>query len=141
MNITDVRVKLVSDRRDKLLAYATITVDDCIVIRDLKIIAGPRGRFVAMPSRKLSGHCPGCGSKNRLMARFCNDCGARLPSTVEAGGSGRQRVRLYADIAHPIHQRGRDEIQDVVLRAYDDEVEQARRADYVPQSFDGLDYE
>ena len=139
MNITDVRVKLVSDRRDKLLGFATITVDDCIVIRDLKVIDGPRGRFVAMPSRKLSGHCPRCRSKNQLLARFCNDCGARLPSVGAVKDN--QRMRLYADIAHPIHQKGRDEIQRRVLRAYDDELARSQEQDYVPQRFEGLDYD
>lgn len=132
-------MKLVDDRRDKLRGFATITVDDCIVIRDLKIIDGPRGRFVAMPSRKLSAHCPRCRGKNPLTARYCNDCGARQPRVHDV--HDRRRGRLYADIAHPIHQRGRDEIQRLVLDAYDRERRRSERSDYVPQAFDGLDYD
>lgn len=50
MEITDVRVFPVDE--DKLKGYATITFDDCFVVRDLKIIAGTSGLFVAMPSKK-----------------------------------------------------------------------------------------
>ena len=50
MQITDVRVFPVEE--EKLKGYATITFDDCFVIRDLKIISGTSGLFVAMPSKK-----------------------------------------------------------------------------------------
>jgi stage V sporulation protein G len=50
MDITEVRVFPVSEER--LKAYATITFDDCFIIRDLKIIDGNNGLFVAMPSKK-----------------------------------------------------------------------------------------
>ena len=52
MNITEVRVFPVRKEDDKLKAFATITLDDCFVIRDLKVIHGGTGLFVAMPSRK-----------------------------------------------------------------------------------------
>ena len=50
MEITEVRVFPVNE--DKLKAYVTITFDNCFVIRDLKIINGNSGFFVAMPSKK-----------------------------------------------------------------------------------------
>lgn len=50
MEITEVRVHLRNE--EKLKAYATITFDKCFVVRDLKIIQGNNGMFVAMPSRK-----------------------------------------------------------------------------------------
>ncbi len=50
MDITEVRVFPVNEER--LKAYATITFDDCFIIRDLKIIDGNNGLFVAMPSKK-----------------------------------------------------------------------------------------
>ncbi len=51
MDITDVRVrKVVTSSRMK--AIATITFDDCFVVRDIKVIDGQNGLFVAMPSRK-----------------------------------------------------------------------------------------
>ena len=36
----------------KLKAVASITIDDCFVIHDIKIIEGSEGYFIAMPSRK-----------------------------------------------------------------------------------------
>lgn len=50
MNITDVKVFLVDE--DKLRAYVTITLDHCFVVRDLKVIQGTVGLFVAMPAKK-----------------------------------------------------------------------------------------
>ncbi len=50
MDITEVRISLRDDA--KLKAFASITLDDCFVIRGLKIIQGQTGTFVAMPSRK-----------------------------------------------------------------------------------------
>jgi stage V sporulation protein G len=50
MQVTEVRVFPVEE--DKLRAYVTITLDNCFVIRDLKIIRGTTGYFVSMPSKK-----------------------------------------------------------------------------------------
>lgn len=50
MNITEVRVFPVSEER--LKGYATIIFDECFIVRDLKIIHGNTGLFVAMPSKK-----------------------------------------------------------------------------------------
>lgn len=52
LNITDVRVRLVKKDDAKLKAVASIVVDDCFVIHDIKIIEGTEGNFIAMPSRK-----------------------------------------------------------------------------------------
>jgi stage V sporulation protein G len=50
MELTDVRVSPVNE--DKLKAFVNITIDDCFIIRDLKIINGKNGLFVSMPSRR-----------------------------------------------------------------------------------------
>jgi stage V sporulation protein G len=50
MDITDVKVFPVDE--DKLRAYVTITLDHCFVVRDLKVIHGTTGLFVAMPAKK-----------------------------------------------------------------------------------------
>jgi stage V sporulation protein G len=50
MEITEIKVFPVDE--DKLKAYITIVLDDCFVVRDLKIISGTTGLFVAMPSKK-----------------------------------------------------------------------------------------
>lgn len=50
MQITEVKIYPVNE--DRLRAYVTITLENCFVIRDLKIIQGTAGLFVAMPSKK-----------------------------------------------------------------------------------------
>ena len=52
MKISDVRVRLVLRDDSKLKAVASITIDDCFVIHDIKVIEGAEGYFIAMPSRK-----------------------------------------------------------------------------------------
>lgn len=52
MQITDVRVYPVDGAEPRLKAYVTITIDHCFVIRDLKVIDGATGLFVAMPSKR-----------------------------------------------------------------------------------------
>jgi stage V sporulation protein G len=50
MDITEVRVFPVDE--DKLKAYASIVLDRCFIINDLKVIQGKRGLFISMPSRR-----------------------------------------------------------------------------------------
>ncbi len=50
MKITEVKIFPVNEER--LKAYVSLTLDACFVIRDLKVIQGPSGLFVAMPSKK-----------------------------------------------------------------------------------------
>ena len=50
MQITEVNVFPVNE--DRLKAYVSITIDNCFVVRDLKVIRGNNGLFVAMPSKK-----------------------------------------------------------------------------------------
>jgi stage V sporulation protein G len=50
MEITEVRLTLRNE--DRLKAYASITIDDCFVVRGIRVIAGNDGLFIAMPSRK-----------------------------------------------------------------------------------------
>ncbi len=137
MEVTEVRIKLMHDASERLLAFCSITLDACFVIRDLKIIDGPSGEFVAMPSRKLSAHCPQCRAKNHLRACFCNQCGLRLnPDRVPRSDDG--RARLYADIAHPINSTCRESMQRRIIEAYRLELERSKQAGYV-SNYDDLD--
>ena len=52
MEVTEVRVFPVANE-ERLKAYATITIDNVFLIRDLRVINGNNGLFVAMPSRKM----------------------------------------------------------------------------------------
>ena len=52
MTISDVRVRIVKNDTSKIKGSASITIDDCFVVHDIKIIEGNEGFFIAMPSRK-----------------------------------------------------------------------------------------
>ncbi len=100
MKITEVKVHPVNE--DRLKAYISITIDNCFVVRDLKIIQGPTGLFVAMPSKK-------------------------------------RKDGQYRDIAHPLNQDTRKEIEDQIFEAYENELKslgssleslQQRKSDY-----------
>ena len=81
MDITEVKIFLKEGQDKKLKAYATVTFDNCFVVRNVKIIEGTKGMFVAMPSRKMKDPCPKCGFRNTIRSKFCNQCGATLPMT------------------------------------------------------------
>ena len=130
MDITEVRIKLIGDSDDRLRAFCSITIDGCFVIRDLKIIEGTSGVFVAMPSRKLTVHCPRCGCKNHLKAAYCNQCGIRLKDDL-AIKDQEGRAKLYADIAHPINSACREMIQNRVIAEYETELRRAQEPGYV----------
>lgn len=53
MNITDVRIRKIT-KESKVKAVASITIDDCFAVHDIKIIEGNEGNFIAMPSRATS---------------------------------------------------------------------------------------
>ncbi len=139
MEITEVRIKLMDEGGERLQAFCSITFDDSFVIRDLKIIEGTNGPFVAMPSRKLTAHCPQCGSKNHLRAAYCNHCGGRLKEDRFAKDED-GRAKLYADIAHPINSACREMIQERVIREYQKEIERAKLPGYVSR-YDDFDPE
>jgi len=131
VEITEVRVKLMDEPGERLQAFCSITFDDAFVVRDLKIIEGSTGPFVAMPSRKLTAHCAQCGCKNHLRAAFCNQCGARLKEQ-QAIKDEEGRVKLYADIAHPINSVCREMIQHRVILAFTEEKDHSKLPGYVP---------
>jgi stage V sporulation protein G len=83
MKITEVKVFPVNE--DRLKAYVTIVLDNCFVVRDLKVIQGTSGLFVAMPSKK-------------------------------------RKDGQFRDIAHPLNQETRAEIEDHVFEAFEKEL-------------------
>ena len=139
VEITEVRIKLMEEPGERLKAFCSITFDNCFVVRDLKIIDGSNGPFVAMPSRKLTTHCPGCGMKNHLRAQYCNQCGKRM-TDARAPKDADGRAKLYADIAHPINSECREMIQEVVVNEFFEEIERAKQPGYVSR-YDDFDFE
>jgi len=138
VDITEVRVKLMEDSDDRLQGFCSITFDDCFVVRDLKIIEGANGPFVAMPSRKLTSHCSKCGCKNHLRSSYCNHCGGKLKDDSRDHDG---RSKLYADIAHPINSECRELIQNHVIAEYRSERERSMLPDYVSRYDDYYEFE
>ncbi len=135
MEISEVRIKLVENSSERLRAFCSITLDGDFVIRDLKIIDGTSGPFVAMPSRKLADRCPRCGSKNHLRSKYCNDCGLKLNEN-RAPKDAMGRAKLHADVAHPINAACRERIQAAVVKAYQAELERSKMPGYKPPVYD-----
>ena len=138
MKITEVRVKLVSNKDTRLKAFCSITIDNEFVVRDIKVIEGAGGFFVAMPSRKMTDHCGKCGGKNHLRAKFCNNCGASLQNN-RAKKNFKGRMKLHADIAHPINTECRRRIQEQVIKAFKEEMEKSEQSDYKAVEIDEPD--
>jgi len=88
MNITEVKISPISGD-EKLKAFATVTFDDCFLVRDLKIINGKKGFFVAMPSRKM-------------------------------------KDGTFKDIAHPLNNATRQQLEAKVLEAYHKSIEEPK---------------
>jgi stage V sporulation protein G len=102
MDITDVKIFPVEE--DKLRAYVTITLDHCFVVRDLKVISGTAGLFVAMPAKKRKdgtykdiAHPLNAETRERFekvvlehYEKHARDAMPRRPS-----------VEVYADPEHP----------------------------------------
>jgi len=130
MEITEVRVALRQSAgrsgtgEHRLRAYATVTFDRCFVVRNIKIIDGTHGLFVAMPSRKPKVVCGQCGFKNDAGGRFCTQCSTAQPPVTRPEGQGpesRDAAEAHRDIAHPITADFRHYLQRQILEAYEAE--------------------
>jgi stage V sporulation protein G len=145
MQLSEIRINLCDTNGGggRLKAFCSLTFDNSLVIRDVKLIEGNDGLFLAMPSRKLCDRCRRCGDKNHLRARYCNHCGMRLDENRHLryrngnaahghGGGGNDRLKLHADIAHPINADTRLELERRVLLAYQEELERSKLPGYVP---------
>ncbi len=123
MEITEVRIFSKEGANSKLRAYATITIDNAFVVRNIKIIEGKTGLFIAMPSRKIKEPCPKCNHKNVVHSKFCNECGEHIPVLTQAVSPAPEethdlRQSEHKDIAHPITVQAREYIQKKILDAY-----------------------
>ncbi len=122
MEITEVRIFVKEGVDKKLKAYATVTFDNAFVVRNIKVIEGSSGLFIAMPSRKLKTACVKCGFRNEMRSKFCNQCGQSLPvASRPLGPEDMSSQSEHRDIAHPITQSFREYLQKKVLEAFEKE--------------------
>jgi len=120
MEITEIRIFPKEGQDKKLKAYTTVTFDNSFVVRNIKVIQGSSGLFIAMPSRKMKTSCPKCHFKNEIGSRFCNHCGTAIPSDNTQTHEGDDKAE-HRDIAHPITQQFREYLQTNILEAYNKE--------------------
>jgi stage V sporulation protein G len=85
MEITEVKIFPVEE--EKLKAYVTITLDHCFVIRDLKVIHGTAGLFIAMPAKRRKD-----GSYKDIAHPLNTDMRERMERTI---------LGEYEKLAHP----------------------------------------
>ena len=126
MEITEVRVFLRENEGKRLKAYITVTFDNSFVVRNIKVVEGNNGLFVAMPARKLKQFCPRCVKNVDMGSKFCSMCGAQLPPPPKEEGA---RQPTHEDLAHPINQECRDYLQSKVLDSYHDETKNAPKGE------------
>ena len=121
MEITEIRIFSKEGQDKKLKAYATVTFDNVFVVRNIKVIQGSSGLFIAMPSRKMKHPCPKCNFKNETASKFCNQCGSALQSFPEGRmikPSVEDVKAEHRDIAHPITQQFREYLESKILETY-----------------------
>ena len=99
MDITEVRVSLRDGEGKRLKAYVTVTFDNSFVVRNIKVIEGNSGLFVAMPARKAKQFCPRCGKKVDVGGKHCCYCGVQLPPAPKDMSQNKQST--HQDLAHP----------------------------------------
>lgn len=134
MNVTEIRIKLIEGdaSRQRLRAFCSLTFDDSFVVRDLKILEGNQGYFIAMPSRKLTFRCPVCRQKNQVGSNFCSHCGTNLERVDPSAELLRvSPQKLYVDVVHPINSACRETIHRAVVAAYEEEKIRATQPGYV----------
>lgn len=113
MQVTEVRVEVIRSTNDRLRGFCTVVFDQCFIVRDIRILEGPQGLFVAMPSRKRTAPCPRCRNKNVVQASYCNSCGGKLDPTAHMGIEN-----PHVDVAHPINATFRSVVTNAVLAEY-----------------------
>ena len=121
MEITEIRVFIKEGQDKKLKAYTTVTFDNAFVVRNIKVIQGSNGLFIAMPSRKVKHSCTKCNFKTEAGSKFCNKCGAALP--MHEPQQPLDTKAEHRDIAHPITKDFREYLQSKILDTYKKEVD------------------
>jgi stage V sporulation protein G len=109
MEVTKVEVRL-SKTADRLLATASIILDNELAIHEIRVVRRNGSGMIAMPSRKATVQCP-CGERMSFDCSYCPACAKR-------NAQPKPSTRLHNDIAHPISAGLRKRIEDSVLAAY-----------------------
>lgn len=129
MRITEVRIHFPKNCRGRLLAFASITLDHCFVVRDMKIIDGNDGLFVAMPTYKVTYPCHECQAKVPLWHAYCGMCGVEQLEVDNVPKLANGDIKYYADIVHPLTAEFRRYMDEEILWAYNEKIQGMKRND------------
>ena len=94
MKITKVQGKKIDNENSNVKGIVEVTLDDCFVVKDIRIIQKPDKMVVAMPNKVISGH---------------ND-----------DGTINEDIRVHKDLAHPINRETRQMFDDTILKVYNE---------------------
>ncbi len=128
MRVTSVRVRLASDhaKNHGLLAYATVELEECFLVTDVKILSkGKRredGLLVSMPTRYAMHKCPNCARKVPVVDTFCPHCDKPLPF-VSSDQS------FFEDVCHPTKSWFREIFDQAVIDAWKLELERVKQGE------------
>ena len=109
MQITDIRFHLPQHTEQRLLAYATITFDECFVVHDIRLLRRGDGILVVLPSKRFRYPCPQCSRKCDFDSQFCKHCGANFKAVVN---------ETFSDIAHPINKEFRHYFDSTIIERF-----------------------
>lgn len=112
LRISEVRITPVENER-LLVAYVSFIAQECLVVREAKIVRGRQGLFLSMPSKKRRrmGRCP-CSACNEWDSTYCRMCGEELAPEPEIADRHR-----YLDILFPMSVEARATIVRAVKDA------------------------
>ena len=112
MEVTEVRITPGDCRtdRDGVAAYASICLDDEMVVHNVKLVRSAGRMLVCMPSDKGRVRC-GCGCGVAWDSRYCQRCGNRMPAIPKP-------EKHHHDICHPLGNVARSKVEAAVLAAY-----------------------
>jgi len=122
MKITEIVMTLAQSHEsaelDGVLAFVSVVFDDKFAVKDIKLLKVHDRILLGMPNRKVTDHCTKCGAKNALTDKFCHQCGedrkrVQVPTDTR---------RLFADVAFPIKQEFRTELEEAIIRVYNTRV-------------------
>ncbi len=116
MNITNTQLDIIENPNGKLRAFCSLTFNHEFVVKNFKIIKGKHGLFVAMPSRKLTKPCYRCDNRAFRNANYCDRCGKEFDD--RSGNSHHDTDETHSDIAFPIEDDFREQLEDRLIAAY-----------------------
>lgn len=130
LRITKIQIVPATPAERPVCGYCSLTLADCFAVHDLRILQSHGRYFVAMPSRRRTLPCSGCGTKLQLHSAFCHQCGTRQRPAERASDLVRPE-RTHVDIAHPITSEFRQQLEQAIIAEYLQVIASARATELI----------